>query len=108
MHPRSGRRVEIRKKTRSNLAMRNTFFAAIAVAAALSLASALPASAKEGGCVKGGAVGAVAGHFLGSGHAVAGAAAGCAVGVHRRHQAERSQAQDQQQQGGQQNPNPAH
>ena len=54
-----------------------------------------PASAKEGGCVKDGAVGAVAGHFVGKGHAVAGAAAGCAVGVHRRHAAEK---QDQKQQ----------
>jgi hypothetical protein len=56
-----------------------------------------PASAKEGGCVKGGAVGAVAGHFVGRGHAAAGAAAGCAVGVHRRHQAEkRDQPQNAQ------------
>ncbi|MFC0409848.1 hypothetical protein [Roseomonas elaeocarpi] len=66
---------------------------------ALSVGGAiLPAQAKEGGCVKDGAVGAVAGHFVGSGHAVAGAAAGCAVGVHRRHQAEQRDAQQQQQQ----------
>ncbi|MBO1078185.1 hypothetical protein [Roseomonas haemaphysalidis] len=75
-----------------------SILAATILAAGLGLA-ALPASAKEGGCVKDGAVGAVAGHFVGSGHAVAGAAAGCAVGVHRRHAAER---RDQQQQPNQQ------
>ncbi|MHB0705182.1 hypothetical protein ACX4MT_05825 [Roseomonas mucosa] len=62
---------------------------------------AAPAAAKEGGCVKDGAVGAVAGHFVGQGHAVAGATAGCAVGVHRRHEAEKhDQKQDQQKPGG--------
>ncbi|WP_424135283.1 hypothetical protein [Roseomonas chloroacetimidivorans] len=78
--------------------MRFALIPALALAAGLSLA-ALPASAKEGGCIKGGAVGAAAGHFVGSGHAVAGAAAGCAVGVHRRHQAERRDARAQAQQG---------
>lgn len=34
------------------------------------------------GCLRGAAVGAVAGHFVGKGHAVAGAAAGCAIGHH--------------------------
>jgi hypothetical protein len=47
--------------------------------AAVSLAS--PALAK--GCLKGAAVGGVAGHFVGKGHAVAGAAVGCFVGHHR-------------------------
>ncbi|TPG56856.1 hypothetical protein EAH89_12320 [Roseomonas nepalensis] len=75
------------------------FAAAAALAAGLSLA-APAAEAKTGGCVKDGAVGAVAGHFVGSGHAVAGAAAGCAVGVHRRNAANR---RDQQQQQGAQN-----
>ncbi|MCR0984191.1 hypothetical protein [Roseomonas populi] len=68
---------------------------------AATMAAALPAQAREGGCVKDGAVGAVAGHFVGSGHAVAGAAVGCAVGVHRRHAAERREQQQQQQ-----NPSP--
>lgn len=68
--------------------MRATLFAAAALAAGMTLA-APSAEAKTGGCVKDGAVGAAAGHFVGSGHAVAGAAAGCAVGVHRRNQAER-------------------
>ncbi|MBI0534787.1 hypothetical protein D9599_04280 [Roseomonas sp. KE2513] len=74
--------------------MRATILSAAALAAGLALA-ALPAQAKTGGCVKDGAVGAVAGHFVGSGHAVAGAAAGCAVGVHRRNRAERQNAQQQ-------------
>ncbi|MFC0386412.1 hypothetical protein [Muricoccus vinaceus] len=76
--------------------MRSTLLAPLAIAAGLFLA-ALPAQAKTGGCVKDGAVGAVAGHFVGSGHAVAGAAAGCAVGVHRRNQAERRDQQQQSQ-----------
>ena len=59
-----------------------------------------PASAKEGGCVKDGAVGAVAGHFVGKGHAVAGAAAGCAVGVHRRHADEKQDQKQQDDKGG--------
>lgn len=84
--------------------MRAILTAAI-LATGLGLA-ALPASAKEGGCVKGGAVGAVAGHFVGSGHSVAGAAAGCAVGVHRRHVAERHEQQQNQQ--NQQQSQPSH
>jgi len=78
--------------------MRATLFPAAALVASLTLAAALPAEAKTGGCVKDGAVGAVAGHFVGSGHAVAGAAAGCAVGVHRRNQAERRDQQQSQNQ----------
>ena len=74
--------------------MRATILSAAALAAGLALAA--PAQAKTGGCVKDGAVGAVAGHFVGSGHAAAGAAAGCAVGVHRRNRAERQNAQQQQ------------
>jgi outer membrane lipoprotein SlyB len=34
------------------------------------------------GCMKGAAVGGAGGHFVGSGHAVAGAAGGCVVGHH--------------------------
>lgn len=74
--------------------MRHTLLPALVIAA--GLAGLQPALAKEGGCVKGGAVGAVAGHFVGQGHAVAGAAAGCAVGAHRRNQAEKRDQQQQQ------------
>lgn len=45
------------------------------------------------GCLKGAAVGGVGGHFVGKGHAVAGAAVGCAVGHHRAKVAARKQAQ---------------
>lgn len=84
--------------------MRAAILPTLALALGLG-ATALPASAKEGGCVKDGAVGAVAGHFVGKGHAVAGAAAGCAVGTHRRHEAEK---RDQQQQQNTQPQNPSH
>ena len=57
-----------------------------------------PAHAKEGGCLKYGAAGAVAGHMVGSGHGVAGAAAGCALGAHERNKAEKRDAAQQQQQ----------
>jgi hypothetical protein len=77
--------------------MRLALFSALALVAGLGLATP-SAEAKTGGCVKDGAVGAVAGHFVGRGHAVAGAAAGCAVGVHRRNQAEQRQQQQPQQQ----------
>ena len=62
----------------------------------VSLVLASPALAKEGGCLKYGAAGAAAGHMVGSGHAVAGAAAGCAAGAHVRHKAERRDAPRQQ------------
>ena len=54
---------------------------ALTIAAAATMATASPALAK--GCLKGAAVGAVAGHYVGRGHAVAGAAVGCWVGHHR-------------------------
>ncbi|MES2059189.1 MAG: hypothetical protein V4564_24830 [Pseudomonadota bacterium] len=59
------------------------------IAAASSLAVAVPADAK--GCLKGAAVGGVAGHFVGKGHAVLGAVAGCAIGHHRAAKAARAQ-----------------
>ena len=43
---------------------------------------AMSATAEAAGCLKGAAVGGVAGHFAGR-HTVAGAAIGCAVGHHR-------------------------
>lgn len=48
------------------------------------------ASAKPGGCLKYGAVGAVGGHFAHH-HAVLGAAGGCAVGMYRRHEYKKHQ-----------------
>jgi len=44
--------------------------------------SGLPVIANAHGCIKGAAVGGVAGHVAGH-HAVAGAAVGCVIGHHR-------------------------
>jgi hypothetical protein len=52
----------------------------LALFAAASVALAAPA-AEAKGCLKGAAVGGVAGHVAG-GHGVVGAAAGCAIGHH--------------------------
>jgi hypothetical protein len=60
-----------------------------AVVAALAMTAAPSYAA---GCLKGAAVGGVGGHFVGKGHAVAGAAIGCAVGHHRAKVAARKQA----------------
>jgi hypothetical protein len=77
----------------------------LAAAAALALMSAAPAMAKPS-CAKGAVLGAVGGHMVGSGHAVAGAAAGCAVGSHERGRADRAAAAQQANQN-QQNAQPA-
>jgi outer membrane lipoprotein SlyB len=47
---------------------------------------------KPAGAAKGAAVGAVAGHEVGSGHAVAGAATGAAVGHHQAKKAENNES----------------
>ena len=49
-------------------------------------------SAEEGGCLKYGAGGAVAGHFVGRGHSLSGAAVGCGVGAYKRHEARKEEA----------------
>lgn len=59
------------------------------VTAIASLAGAQPALAK--GCIRGAAAGGVAGHFVGKGHAVAGAAVGCIAAHH--HYAKQARAQ---------------
>lgn len=66
--------------------MRNTLFALAAIA---TVATGSPALAK--GCLKGAAVGGVAGHYVGKGHAVAGAMAGCWYGHHRAAKAAKAQ-----------------
>jgi hypothetical protein len=48
---------------------------------------------KPAGTAKGAAVGALAGHEVGSGHAVAGAATGAAIGHHQSKKAEQSKSQ---------------
>ena len=61
---------------------------------ALSLTVAAHAEDKKpAGAAKGAAVGALAGHEVGSGHAVAGAATGAAVGHHQSKKAEEKKSQ---------------
>jgi len=55
--------------------------------AILSLGAAAPASA---GCISGALVGGLAGHMVG--HGKVGAAAGCAYGLHRKHQQQDTQS----------------
>ena len=62
------------------------------IAIPLMMASAQPALAK--GCLRGAAAGAAAGHFVGKGHAMLGAAAGCAAMHH--HYAKQARAQKAQ------------
>lgn len=66
----------------------------VAVTIAISLSA--PAFAEDGGCLKYGAAGAAAGHFVGSGHAVAGATAGCIAGMWRRHESRKENEREEQ------------
>jgi uncharacterized protein YcfJ len=65
----------------------------IILGAALLSLSLTPAGAEAKGCLKGAAVGGVAGHMVGKGHGVAGAAAGCAIGHHEANKKEKNAAQ---------------
>jgi outer membrane lipoprotein SlyB len=58
-------------------------------AALVSSVTATPVLAK--GCVRGAIVGGIAGHYVGRGHALAGAAVGCLVARH--HYAQKAKAQ---------------
>lgn len=60
------------------------------VAGTLALALSAGATAQAAGCLSGAAVGAGVGHFVGHGHALAGGAVGCAVGLHEKHVAQRN------------------
>jgi hypothetical protein len=70
-------------------AMRRLVLAAMLVGFTVSAYAA--DEKKPAGTGKGAAVGAVAGHEVGSGHAVAGAATGAAIGHHQSKKAEKSQ-----------------
>lgn len=59
------------------------------VALPLLALTATPALSK--GCLRGAAAGGVGGHFVGKGHAVLGAAAGCAIAHH--HYAKQAKAE---------------
>lgn len=63
----------------------------VAVAAIIAAAT-VPGPANAAGCLKGAAVGGVAGHFIGH-HGLIGAGAGCLIG---RHNANKRAAQQQQ------------
>jgi hypothetical protein len=66
----------------------------LTAAMALALGAAFaPMHAQAAGCLKGAAVGGVAGHMAGH-HGVLGAAAGCAVG---HHEASKHEREDRQQ-----------
>ena len=54
------------------------------------------AQAEPGGCLKYGAVGAVGGHVAGH-HAVLGAAAGCGLGMYKRHEYKKHMREEQEQ-----------
>jgi uncharacterized protein YcfJ len=69
--------------------MRSLFFVPMLGAALLvGTAAARADDTKPAGTAKGAAVGALAGHEVGSGHAVAGAATGAAIGHHQKKKAE--------------------
>jgi uncharacterized protein YcfJ len=70
--------------------MRKIILTAMIVGFAASAAYASDDDKKPAGTAKGAAVGAVAGHEVGSGHAVAGAATGAAIGHHQSKKAEES------------------
>jgi hypothetical protein len=55
-----------------------------AMIVALSIPLSVSASAEDGGCLKYGAGGAVAGHFAGH-HTMSGAVIGCGIGAAKRH-----------------------
>ena len=68
-----------------------TFIVALAFVGLISVGGL--ANAK--GCIKGAAVGGVAGHVVGK-HGVLGAAAGCVVGRHEANKKDRQEAADRQ------------
>jgi uncharacterized protein YcfJ len=80
--------------TIKEISMRRIILAAMLVGFTVSAhAAADDTSKKPAGTAKGAAVGAVAGHEVGSGHAVAGAATGAAIGHHQTKKAEESKQQ---------------
>ena len=70
------------------LALVLTGFVGMALAPAAAFAADENGDKKPAGAAKGAAVGGLAGHEVGSGHAVAGAATGAAIGHHQSKKAE--------------------
>ena len=79
------------------------------LAAFALLMGSIAARAQAAGCLKGAAVGGVAGHYAGH-HGVLGAGAGCVIGHHEANKHAREKAQQQQGSSGdnQANPNSGH
>jgi hypothetical protein len=71
-------------------------FVLVPAFALLMAASWTVAPARAAGCLKGAAVGGVAGHFAGH-HGLLGAGAGCVIGHHEATKRAREKAQQQQQ-----------
>ena len=80
-----------------------------AVLAFLMTAGWVAAPAQAAGCLKGAAVGGVAGHYAGH-HGVLGAGAGCVIGHHEatKHAREKAQQQQGSSSDSQANPNSGH
>ena len=76
---------------------RGLICAAVGLALATTMAQAATDNDKDaqhtGGTAKGAAVGAMAGHEVGSGHAAVGAATGAAIGHHDKTKSEKEQGQ---------------
>jgi hypothetical protein len=70
--------------------VRRIILAAILMGFTVGAHAANDTDKKPAGAGKGAAAGAVAGHEVGSGHAVAGAATGAAIGHHQSKKAEES------------------
>jgi len=73
--------------------MQRIILAAMLVGLTVSAHAADDTNKKPAGTAKGAAVGALAGHEVGSGHAVAGAAIGGAAGHHQTKKAEEAKSQ---------------
>jgi uncharacterized protein YcfJ len=73
--------------------MRRIILAAILMGFTVGAHAESDSDKKPAGTAKGAAVGAVAGHEIGSGHAVAGAATGAAIGHHQTKKAEEAKTQ---------------
>jgi hypothetical protein len=67
-----------------------------ATVAVLMAAGGIAAPVQAAGCLKGAAIGGVAGHYAGH-HGVLGAGAGCVIGHHEANKRARERSQQQQQ-----------
>jgi hypothetical protein len=67
-----------------------------ATVAVLMAAGGIAAPVQAAGCLKGAAIGGVAGHYAGH-HGVLGAGAGCVIGHHEANKRAREKSQQQQQ-----------